>query len=439
MGLDIVADSVREAFPGWTVAPVDESSAREVDYLLVSLYWWRDCYALPGFLARAGIDPRKRAPVILIGGMMAVNPRPLTGYFHVAIVGDGEDVIGPVLAAIEAGDDPRGMTGVWTPDGCRAGFAVHLPAKSYSEIRTTRVTRIEIARGCKLKCAFCQLSAMKPYREASLAVIRELILRAPTKAVALFAPDRGSHSRADEIDAIVKKLGKRNSGSDVRLTTIGAVTKANAVRFGIEAFSAAGRKAIRKPCPDDLLLKRLTHLSHAITTMKGKPLSSATAYVIADLPVESTESVADLWRVLQRWDDALERQFTLFLSTSSFCPSPFTTLERSGIHPYSDFNERFSVTRPRFKRLIIATRGGLIGPGQRIAQMLAVRGDESCRRALYHIATKEAKLLSDASEDAGRRVEKIVRSAGYDPRRLWGEWPADEPMPWSGISLGTAR
>lgn len=439
LGLEVVADAVREAYPDWHVEPVDETTAKDVDYLLVSLYWWRDCYSFIAFLSRIGLDPRLRKPTIIIGGMMTANPRPLTGYFHYAVVGDGEPVIGELLGRLERGEPADDLSGVWNPNGCKLVEAATLPAKSYAEIRTTRVTRIEIARGCKLRCAFCQLSATKSYRENPIDVIRQLILTAPTKTIALFAPDRASHSKAQEIEDLCAKYGKRNSGSDVRLSTLMSQKSLTTVRFGIEAFSERGRRAIYKAMSNEKLLQTLRYLSETLKTPKGANISMATAYVIADLPGEGYHSLGELWDVFKRWDETLSRKFTLFLSTSSFCPSPFTPLERAGIDPYSEFNRWFKDTRPHYNNLIIATRGGLIGPAQRLCQMLTIRGDERCRRALFHIATKEPSLLKDTSMPGGRRVESIVKATGFPPADLWRELPADYKLPWACVELPGKR
>lgn len=434
MGLEVIADSVRREFPEWHVAPVDETTAKECDYLLVSLYWWRDVYAHVAFLSRIGLNPRKRKPIIIIGGMMCVNPRPLEGYYHFAVVGDGEDVIGPVIDALEHGNDPYEVPGVWNPTSCETAVAKRLPAKAYTEIRTNKVSRIEIARGCKMGCAFCQLAATKPYREVPVEVVKQLILSAPTKTVALFAPDRASHSRYKEIELYLAKHGKRNSGSDVRLTSIRGQKIASTVRFGVESMTASGRKAIGKPMSDDNLLRHLRYISEDMRTPKGKRITNATCYLIGDLPCEHEHDPSVWWDLLRRWDETLTERFTLFLSLSSFIPSPHTRLERAAIHPFSGLNRRFQMARPHYKHLIIATRGGLIGPGPRLAQVLTVRGDETCRRAIHHIATQERRLLSETSVAAGHRVEAIVRAAGYNPLWLSEEWTEDRPLPWGHVS-----
>lgn len=431
MGLEIVADSIRDKYPDWDIQTVDETTAKDADYLLVSLYWWKDVYEHVGFLNRIGLDPRKRKPVIILGGMACTNPRPLDGYFHYAVIGDGEDVIGPLIDALENDSDPHIIPGVWNSEKCEAAVSAHLPAKFYTEIRTTKVTRIEIARGCRMRCGFCQLAAMKPYRENSYEIIKQLVMLAPTKTIALFAPDRASHSRFSDIEDMLGKYGKRNSGSDIRLTSIKKWKVANTVRFGVEAFTADGRRSLGKPMSDDNLIRHLRYISEGLHTVKGKPISSATCYMIGDLPHDG--SPKDFFDVLHEWDKTLNRQFTLFLSVSSFTPSPFTPMERAPLQPYSGFNKKFMALRPHYKNIVIASRGAVIGPGPRLSQMLTIRGDERCRRALFHLATKERKLTRNTGKEAGKRVEAIIKASGYDPTRLYAEWPATDPMPWSHI------
>jgi radical SAM superfamily enzyme YgiQ (UPF0313 family) len=57
-----------------------------------------------------------------------------------------------------------------------------------------KISRMEIARGCPYHCKFCQLSAMKKYREVDLETIKRGLSLIKEKRTALFAPNKTSHS-----------------------------------------------------------------------------------------------------------------------------------------------------------------------------------------------------------------------------------------------------
>jgi len=433
LGLSVLCDAIREEWPEANIQRASFNAAKEADYLLVSLYWWRDVFAFVRFLSDAGIDPRKRKPVIILGGMSGVNPRPLTGYFHVAVLGDGEAAIVPILKALEEKEDPYGLPGVWDPTRpVMPAFAPLIPAKQYVDLRTNKTTRIEIARGCRSRCQFCQLAYMKPYREQCHDVVRKLILTSPTKTIALFAPDRSSHSEIVKIDETLRKAGKANTGSDTRLEFLRKLKVADKVRFGIEGFSEKTRKKLKKIPTNKMLIEDFEYIAKDLRTTKGKPITSCTAYLIADLMGEGEEEIFEFWGAMQEIDKRLQQKFTLFLSVSSFAPSPFTPLETASIHPYMEFGKLFEKTRPRFEHIVIAKRGGLIAAPQRLAQMLTIRGDEKARLVVYWLATKAFGLLKSTDPSDGSTILQACKQAGMRPEFLF-EDISGETLPWAHV------
>lgn len=439
MGLTLVSDTIAEEIPDAEVRWADEPAvAKEADYLLVSLYWWRDSFEFVRYLATYGIDPRQRRPTIIIGGMVATSPAHLTGYYHHAVVGDGEAVIVGLLRRLEAGEPTDGMDGVWSPDGCRHADMPILRAVTHVDVRTNKTARIELARGCKQMCDFCQLAWEKPYRELPFEQVQHLIRRSPTKNIALFAPDVFSHTRAFDIMDACMKCGKNNTGSDVRLDELDKVKKIARVRFGIEGFSERTRKRFRKVRTNADLERLFVHMATGdITTLRGSPITTATAYLIADLPGEGREDVEEFWGVLAAIDRRLQRKFTLYLSVSSFAPSPHTPMWGCGISLHSPFKEWFDSTRPRYKNIVIATRGGLRSPASRMCQMLTVRGDERVARAVFWLATKAHGILESRAQDDAKLIARVIHSAGFDPNDLTREYGEDDRQPWMPIQTWT--
>jgi radical SAM superfamily enzyme YgiQ (UPF0313 family) len=433
LGLDVVCGAIGERFPSATVAKADADNVRSFDYLLVSLYWWRDAYALIRFLSTVGIDPRKREPVIIIGGMAALTPRPLAGYFHYCVIGDGEEVICSLLESLENGEHNPEIPGLWRDGPCTMAVAKSIPAKPYVDLRTNKTTRIEIARGCRGACAFCELAYIKPYREQSYEVIRHLVMTSPTKTIALFAPDRSSHSKIGKIDAMVERCGKNNSGSDARLDTLPKVERISRVRFGVEGFSAKTRKKLHKVPSRKALVDGLVDVATRLKTPKGPPHTSATMYLIGDLPGEGRREIAEMWDTLGEFDAKLAGKFTLFVSVSSFAPSPFTPMQRCGIDPWTDANDWFEQTRPRFDKLVIATRGKVISAPQRLAQMLTIRGDERARLAMHWLATKGWGLLKSTKTADAKIIMAVCEKAGFPPNRLFEQIDVGDGLPWSNI------
>lgn len=444
LGLDIVKNVIVRKFPESQVVNADKSNARHVDYLLVSLYWWRDIYAFVRFLFEAGVDPSKKKPVIIIGGMMTANPRPLTGYFHYAVLGDGEACIEDLIRCIEAGDDPYGITGVWNPNECEYAYSPTIPAELYTEITTKqfgdevfkqpKTTRIEIARGCRGKCPFCQLAYTKPYREQPIEIVKQLVRTAPTKTVALFAPDRSSYSRIADAEQALISHHKANTGSDTRLDTLHRHESMSCVRFGVEGFSSQTRKKFCKVVSDKVLVDGLLYIINTLKTIQGGRHGNATMYMIGDLPGEGLDEIRHFWELIAEVDRQIDRRFTLFVSTSSFAPSPFTPMERVGINPYTQFNSWLDSGRyMRLKNIEPAIRGVVISAPQRLCQMLAIRGDESTARVVFWLATKAYKYVRSNKNSDGKVIERALQKAGFNPADLYRWLPDEYNLPWSNI------
>lgn len=435
LGMDIVVTNIREHVPNIDICiKPDINQAKESDYLLVSLYWWKDIYEHVKFLHTAGIDPRKRKPIIIIGGMSALNPFVLDGYYHYAVIGDGETTGPELLKALIDGNEDVDLKGVVTCRDKEGYFSPHVEInpQHYIETRTNKTTRIEIARGCKFKCPFCELAAIKPYRELPYEIIRHLILTSPTKNIALFAPDRASHSRYLDIEKCVMRAGKRNTGNDLRLDSIKKHNIATTLRFGIEAFTAEQRRKIKGIKTNEDLIEYFRYIFEEVKTPKGKPITTATAYMIADLPGErSVAAIEEFSDTLRRIDEICNRKFTLFLSVAGFMPAPYTRMERDALNPYSKFNKLWDKHRYRTKNIIIASRGAVVGPSTRIAQMMTIRGDEQLKPLIYWLGTTSdgRKILADRTENAGKILEKLILKTGTDPEFIYRELGKDEKLP----------
>lgn len=400
------------------------------DFLLVSLCWFEDVLNYLAFLKKYGIDPRKEKPQIIIGGISALNTRILNNLFHFCVLGDGEVVIEDLLDHLLAGDRPQ-MKGVVKNGTYENNFFVHagnIPAHGYVEDRGNNTTRIELARGCRYRCPFCQLAFTKPYREQPIEVVEYLLRKSRTKAVGLFAPDRSGYSQIDAVELLCKKLGKRNTAEDLRLDKVSKMRSVNKLKFGVEGFTEVSRKKFKKVSSNEKLIAGLKHVFTTLEKPSGGRHTTATMYMIGDLPGETPENAVEFWEVLREADSYCTPPFTLFLTLNSFSPKPLTPMEKEGIHPYNGWNA-FWAARPRMKNITIAARGGMQSPTNRITHSLVSRGDEKCTRLLFWLATDGHKLFKDRTAGAGRALEKLIRKQGVDPLFVYGALGEADVLP----------
>ena len=63
---------------GYKPESVTEQTAYKYDVVLLSLYWIDQYYDFFRFIARSGINPSVRKPLLIVGGMnVSLNPAPL--------------------------------------------------------------------------------------------------------------------------------------------------------------------------------------------------------------------------------------------------------------------------------------------------------------------------------------------------------------------------
>ncbi len=432
LGLDCIKHALKKGLKDKVeIKEADYSTVKHCDYLLVSLYWWRDFYEHIKFLKEMGIDPKKKDPIIIIGGMSALNPRTIINYFHYCVLGDGENIICDLILGLENKQNVYDIKGIWHPENeCEVSSEKILqPLIHTSKERTD--SRIEIARGCKSKCPFCELAFVKPYRKLPIETAISLIKKSKTKTMALFAPDRAAYPGIEQLEEAMVKYNKRGTGSDARLDILLKLKKIDNARFGVEGFSERTRKKIHKIPTNEMLLKGLNHVAHDMTNSRNSIIESAVMYMIGDLPGESIEDIKELWSVLNDFDKNLKRKFTLFFSVSSFSPAQFTPMQKCQINPYTEFMKKIKETKPYYKYLIIAFRGSVIAAPQRLLQALTIRGDESCCLAMYYFATKGRNLLRSTKNSDGKIVEGVLKKVGFNPEKLYNYMDWD--MPWSNI------
>jgi radical SAM superfamily enzyme YgiQ (UPF0313 family) len=428
LGMDVVQAEI-ESKHGKRVEfipcrPEDVVTIKSVDVLMVSLYWFDNILDFLEYLWKAGIDPRKRKPLIIIGGIAATNIRILKGYFHYCVLGDGEMVAADLVSALLDGSDPASLPHVIS-DGDFDSIKTlatnpNIPARAYTELRGSRTARIEIARGCRFKCPFCQLAHTKPYREQPLEVIEHILKGTQTKSVGLFAPDRTGYSRYDELEKTCRRIGKNNTAEDARLDMLMRKKVVNKVKFGVEGFSAKTRKGFRKIPTNEMLIKGFNHIFNVLRTPKGKSITTATVYMIGDLPGEGRDEVNEFWETMFEVDKHCPGKFTLFLTLNSFSPKPYTPMERCGINPYNDWREYWE-GRPKLPKITIASRGGMLGASNRIIHCMTARGDERLGKALFYLATEGRKIYRSTDPKAGKAVERLIKMSGVEPEAIWGE------------------
>ena len=335
---------------------VTPKTAKLVDYLLFSCFWWEHTWILADFMRRAGIKKNSaNRPRIIVGGFNSFNPAPLSCYADFVVCGDGEGMIEKAVAG-----ENDGINFTWN----------NVPKLKPFINQTSSITRMEIARGCRFRCKFCAVAHLKPYRELSIDDIESCLKLVKTKRVSLFAPEPTLHSQDEEITALCHRYDKIRVDSDVRLDRLSKRSD-SVPRVGIEGISEKLRRSVNKPYSNQQIIE-------AVKQAISDGRRGLFMYFILDLPGEVDDDWAEFAQLLKdigRVPGA--SKFLLKPSPSVFLPTPHTPMEYEGIHwdrPYGQKWETFfGRGDARQWEALMAERARVFSPAMRILSMVSTR------------------------------------------------------------------
>lgn len=372
--------------PVYRVTP---KTAPLVDILVLSVFWWEHVYLLADFMRKSGIvKERDERPFVIIGGFNSFNPAPMGSYADAVVVGDGEGALADLIENPEA-------SASWI---YREGQTTPVIYRSVSRIAptphiTNGIARIEIARGCKYRCAFCAVAHHKPYRECAYTDIERVLSSVSVNRISLFAPEPTLHRDEKRLQDLCLRMGKTRMDSDVRLDRLSKIpeTGRNVPRIGLEGLSERLRKSVNKPYSDRFILKQVEGLIRS-----GH--SGLFLYLILDLP----EETPDDWECFRELLKRIGRipgadRFVLKPSPSVFMPTPGTPLEGESIHASRDYRRIWTEFFNRDGRtwdVTMAERTRVFTPAMRILSMLATRGGEEFHSVEKELTTKKIIRIS---------------------------------------------
>ncbi len=425
-GLAAVIADAQKALPNTQFVRVTPRTARLVDVLAFSLFWWEHIWALADFLRKAGISKAQtKRPRIIVGGFNSFNPVNLACYADIVVCGDGED--GAFLAALLDQDHPSIYRGSGTVRWANVPCVPRLHV-------TNDVARIEIARGCKARCKFCQVAHLKPYREADPDKVFPLLLEAKRKGVkraSLFAPEPTMHPHNRRFTAACQALGLSRVDSDVRLDRL-EYRDVAVPRVGLEGLSERLRRSVGKYISNEKVISK-------IKTLIESGRHCVHIYLILDLPGETEDD----WREFRELLQAIGRipgaeKLVLKPTPAMFLPSPFTPWEAEPIHWDRDYRTQwqqfFGTGENRTWDVLMAERNRVFAPEARVLAMIAVRAGQEFADVERALSSTGALVVDNDGRPhvTDRRLFLSCLQPFGGPER-WTGVPRE--MPWHCLTL----
>lgn len=430
-------------------------------------------------------------PIVIAGGPACYNPEPMAEFVDAFVIGDGEEVIGEIVdlyKALRCQDIKASkkeflkrlteMNGVYVPSLYEVEYNDDRTIKYFRplapeapKVVAKRVVKdldsayypinqivpfiqivhdrvvLEIMRGCKHACKFCQATATyRPCRERSREKILELAQRSYEATgydeISLLSLSSGDHSGIKDLICELNKMFEGRAVSisvpslrveDVLkyLPSLIAHVKKSGLTFAPEAGSDCLRRSVNKNID-------IEKLFGAITESVKAGWRRVKLYFMIGLPGEKDEDVIAIAELVNRISDlgrAVDgRPVSVAVSVNGFVPKPHTSFERLPMENISALNYKKELLRKniRSKSVELSFHSSQTG----FVEAVFARGDRNLARAVQE-AWKAGARFDGWTECFNYDLWiKAFEKASLDPLfYVTRQRPAEELLPWSFIRL----
>jgi radical SAM family uncharacterized protein/radical SAM-linked protein len=420
-------------------------------------------------------DRDDRFPLIIAGGPLTFNPAPVADFFDAMVIGDGEEVVLEICdLALQwkesSGKESRAkkedllkslsqLEGVYVPslhtDGQKIRkrvvsdlnrtFFPTCPIVPYMKVVHDRLN-IEIARGCKRGCRFCEAGFIhRPYRERGPEAIHEILnaslKRTGYEELSLLSLSAGDYSSIEPLlSALMDQLESKKvavSFPSLRIESVvghlaDEVKRVRKTGFTIapEAGTERLRRVINKELDEGILLKGVSDLF-----LKG--WKNIKLYFMMGLPTERQEDlrgILDLSRKIASLGARQKIHPTINVSVSTFVPKPHTPFQWESQIPLEEMKERLRLLKDGVKKNNLRFKWQ--DPHLSFLEGIFSVGNRSLSRALVEAHRLGCRFDGWSDQFSYPLWKEAFEKTGLDMDFHTRKRNSEEILPWSFIETG---
>ncbi|KFO67401.1 hypothetical protein ER57_10980 [Smithella sp. SCADC] len=423
-----------------------------------------------GGIPLARKERKEGHPLIIAGGPCCFNPAPLVDFIDAFVIGEGEEVVEEISAAIRAGKksslsrnnlikEMAKIPGIYVPTVhgkdqiIKKRNVVDLnlwkhPLRPIVPLMQTIHDRItlEIARGCTRGCRFCQAGMLwRPYRERNTSLLMEMAERMLQETgheeISLLSLSSGDYSC---IEPLVQNLMNRYHSRRVALalpslrveslntTLMEEIKRTRKTSFTLapEAGTDKMRLIINKGNTSEDLLSTVDKIFAA-------GWKSIKLYFMLGLPNETKEDWEGIVNLGYEALRAANNRGQVTISLSTFVPKPHTPFQWQRQISLEETYERQDFIRKRIKNRNLSVKWH--DAKMSLLEGIFSRGNESAGVLL------EAAFRKGCRFDGWTEIlrfdlwQEAMTEAGIKPEDFTRERKIDERLPWDNIDCGVTR
>lgn len=414
-------------------------------------------------------------PIIVAGGPCCFNPKPMSEFIDLFLIGDGEELNVELmkkykeirhLSRAEKLNELAKIKGVYSPilqnktekricqlNNDNLPLTNPIPYSSCVHDRTI----IEIRRGCGRMCRFCQPGHVTlPIRERKA----EDIINAVDKATSITGYDEYSllslsSNDYTNIEPVIDDLtamlcerkvsvslpSQRIDRYNEHLAEVVRGIRKSTITLAPEAGSQRLRNVINKNLTEEQILS-------TVLNCYKTGADSIKLYFIMGLPTESKEDLEEMTKLLStiRWKSqlikkemGLQNPLRLTCTLSIFVPKPFTPFQRHGQNTKEEIKEKLTYLlslTDKIKNVKINYHNPFVSK----LEAAFTRGDERYADLIYALYKKGAYMTSWDEYLDYLMWEETAEECGISlDEEAAKQFSKDEVLPWEVIDIGIPR